>query len=197
MVIANIFGVFLFFYLIWWNLKDDYHYEKVFNLGFIGIFFYLISNLVSRFIDPIFWFWVTLLLMSLGFVLVVKKQKMKFFETLEAYFIGLMPWLIFYYLADSIKKSNLSSFIAFWVTLIYVFIYFYLKSHYRSFGWYKSGKVGIAGVLTLIIYFLTRLISSFIYNQTVSFAGRYEYFFSGSVSLLLIILMYNLYKEND
>ncbi len=197
MVIANILGLFLFFFLIWSSLKDDYHYEKVFNLGFSGIFAILLSNFVSRYIYQEYWFWITILFLTAAFLAVVKKQKMKFFETLEAYFVGLSPWLALVYLADSITKSSLASYVAFWASLIFIFIYFYFKSHYRSFNWYKAGKVGFSGIVTLLIYFLFRTIVSFFNNSVVSMAGKYEIYLSGSASLLLIVLMYNLFKSND
>lgn len=197
MVIANILGIFLFFYLIWRNLKEDYHYEKVFNLGFIGLSAFLLANFVSHFISGPFWFWILILFLLLGFLIVVKKQRMKFFETIEAYFVGLMPWIGLFYLADSVNKLSLASFVAFWITFILIFIYFYVRTHYRSFSWYKSGKVGFAGLFTLLMFFLSRVIGSLFYNNLVTMAGKYEIYLSGSASLLILVLMYNLFKEND
>jgi hypothetical protein len=197
MVIANILGIFLFFYLIWRNLKEDYHYEKVFNLGFIGLSAFLLANFVSHFIKGPFWFWILILFLLLGFLIVVKKQRMKFFETIEAYFVGLMPWIGLFYLADSVNKLSLASFVAFWITFILIFIYFYVRTHYRSFSWYKSGRIGFAGLFTLLLFFLSRVIGSLFYNNLVTMAGKYEVYLSGSASLLILVLMYNLFKEND
>lgn len=196
MLIANILGIFTFFYLIWRNLKEDYHFEKVFNLGFVGLISFFLSNFISRFVEGPFWFWITTLFLLLGFLIVVKRQKMKFFETMEAYFVGFMPWIGLFYLADSINKLRPASFVAFWITFICIFIYFYVKTHYRGFSWYKSGRVGFAGIFTLFLFFLSRTIASLFYNDLVSMSGKFEVYLSGSASLLLLVLMYNLFKEN-
>ncbi len=188
MIIANILGVFLFLYLFWKTLKEDYLYEQIFNLAFLILIGVLIGFITSNFIFKDYWFWMILLGSLLGFSLGVIKQKMKFFESLEGYAIGLLPWIGLFYLTDSIKHSSLSLFLASWAVVLTVFIYFFCKSHYRSFTWYKSGRVGFAGVIALIVFFITRIIFTF---------GSIEMYFSISATLLLSFLLYNLFKKND
>lgn len=192
MVIANIFGILIFLFLFWRTLKDDYHFEKIFNLGFLTIFSVLLSLLLNNFFPLNYWFWIVLISASITMFISAKRTRMKLFEIIEAFSISALPWLSFYFLEDSIKKSSLSSFLAFWTTLICIFIYFLIKSYYRSFTWYKSGRVGISGILTLLIFFLFRVVTSLFFPQVISFAGKIEPYLSGSTSLLLIFLMYNL-----
>ena len=47
MLIANIFGIFIFFFILWKILKDDYPYEKIFNLGFLIVFGFVLGFLIS------------------------------------------------------------------------------------------------------------------------------------------------------
>ncbi len=192
MVIANIFGILIFLFLFWRTLKDDYHFEKIFNLGFLTILSVLLSLLLNSFFPLNYWFWIVLISASITMLISAKRTRMKLFEIIEAFSISALPWLSFYFLEDSIKKSSLSSFLAFWTTLICIFIYFLIKSYYRSFTWYKSGRVGISGILTLLIFFLFRVVTSLFFPQVISFAGKIEPYLSGSTSLLLIFLMYNL-----
>lgn len=180
MVIANILGVFILFYMLWHVLKDDYQYEKIFNLGFLILFGYLLGLVVSRYILKDYWFWTILVGISIGFVFAIKKQKMKFFDVFEGTVIGLLPWISVFYLFDSIDKSSLKSFISFWLGLICIALFFFFKSYYRTFTWYRSGRVGFAGVLTAIIFFLIRALSS------------HELYLSGAVALILFLVLYKL-----
>lgn len=191
MIIANTFGILFFLFLIWRALKEDYHYEKIFNLGFSGLIAVLVAFIISSFIDGVIEFWIYVIFAVLIFLFSVRKQKMKFFECFEAYFIGFLPWITFLFLSDSVKYSSLSSFLSFWLALFSLFIYFFCKANYRSFTWYKSGRVGFAGVTSLIVFFVLRSVLNIVF-----FGVALDIFLSISASLLLFILMYNLFSKN-
>lgn len=196
MLIANIFGITLFFFLLWKRLKDDYHYEKIFNLSFIVFFGIVIGYFISKYF-PIYWFWIQIGLVSLSFGVSIARQKMKFFESLDSLIIGLLPWLSFTFLIDAIAKSSLSSFLIFWVGLIFISLFFFLDSHYRKFAWYKSGRVGFAGVLTAGLFFLSRVVLYLIYPQTISFVPNFEIYLSGTFAFAFFLLLYRLSVSND
>ncbi len=197
MIITHILGILIFLFLLWKTLKDDYQYEKIFSLGFVVLVSVAISILVLNFTPYLYWFWIMGTIMTISIALAIRKQRMKFFEVIEGFAISILPWLSFYFLNDSIQKSSLSSFLAFWLTLICIFIYFLLKNYYRTFSWYKSGRVGFAGISTLLIFFIVRMISSIFFPYIISFSGKSEIFFSGSTALLLGILLYNLYSKKE
>ncbi|MFZ3301335.1 MAG: hypothetical protein WA152_01320 [Microgenomates group bacterium] len=196
MLIANILGVTLFFFLLWKRLKDDYHYEKIFNLSFCILFGVIIGYFVSKQF-PIYWFWIQITSIVITFGLCLIRQKMKFFESLDSTVIGLLPWLSFTFLIDAIDKSSLSSFLIFWVGLIFIFLFFFLDSQYRKFAWYKSGRVGFAGVLTAGLFFLSRVILYLIYPQTISFIPNYEIYLSGTFAFVFFLLLYRLSVSSD
>lgn len=192
MLITNLLGIILLFFLLWKRLKDDYHYEKIFNLGFIIFFGLATGYFVAKSFVPSYWFWTQIFFVTASFLIGVIKQKMKFFESLDALIIGLLPWLGLTYLSDAISKSSLSSFLAFWITLIFVFLFFFLNSQYRKFSWYKSGRVGFAGITVAALFFLARIALFLIYPQTMSFAGGLELYFSGTFAFSFFLLLYRL-----
>lgn len=194
MIIANLLGISSLLYVFWKRLKDDYHYEKIFNLVFLIVFSFIISGAVLSFIPNIFSFWIVLVAMFLGFYIGIRRQRMSFFESFDSFVIGCLPWLGILYLFDTTKNSSLSSFIGFWFILICMFVYFYINATYKTFNWYKSGRVGIAGIVTAILFFVLRAISSVFMPNMVHTAGNYEIYLSASGALLLSILLYNLKK---
>lgn len=196
MLIANIFGLFILFYFFWKTLKDDYQYEKIFNLATTTSIGLCLSLIINYYIPNLYWFWIILFGFFISFEISVYKQKMNFFESFQGLTIGSLSWLGTIYLYDAVKNASLHSFLAFWVTSICIALYFFFNAHYRSFTWYKSGKVGFSGILTLIIFFILRTVASLISINVFSFAGKLEVFFSGSTALLLFILLYNL-ARND
>ena len=71
MVIANILGFFLFFYLYWKKLKDDYSSEKIFNSGFVLVLGILLGTLFSKYLFVAYWFWITLLTIAIAQLIVI------------------------------------------------------------------------------------------------------------------------------
>ncbi|MEK7472993.1 MAG: hypothetical protein AAB625_03060 [Patescibacteria group bacterium] len=189
MVIANLLGVFLFFFFLWKRLKDDYHYEKVFNLAVIILIGLSLGFFTSLKFFSDYWFWLEIVGVALGFTFVIKNQKIKFIESFEGLIIGLLPWLGLYYLANAILTYNLISFLYFWLVSVSVFLFFFFDTQYKKFTWYKSGRVGFSGIATLAIFFVLR--AGLFYNNTV------ELILSSVAALLLIILLYNLSRNND
>lgn len=189
MVIANFLGLFLFFFLLWKRLKDDYSYEKIFNLAVIILIGLLVSFLFSQKFLTGFWFWIEVVGIVLGFIFGIKSQKIKFIESFEGLVIGLLPWLGFYYLSDAILNYNLISFLYFWLTAISIFLFFFLDSQYKKFTWYKSGRVGFSGILTLAVFFILR--AGLFYNKII------EVCLSGTISFALFLLLYNLAKSKE
>src|SRR3989339_632177 len=140
MVIANILGILIFLFLLWKKLKEDYSYERIFNLATLILIGLLVGFLISKKVLPEFCFFLELIGVGIGFVIGVIKFKLNFFETFEGVVIGFLPLLTLFFLSDSIKNSSLSSFLAFWLSLICIFLFFLVDTYYRSFSWYKSGR---------------------------------------------------------
>jgi hypothetical protein len=88
--------------------------------------------------------------------------------------------------------SSLSSFLAFAFMLIMLFASYYFDTHYKRFSWYKSGRIGFAGVSVAIVLFLVRSAIAIFKVPVLSFVGRSELIISGVVTVVSFILLFNL-----
>jgi hypothetical protein len=195
MVIANILGILIFLFLIWKKLKEDYSYEKIFSLATLILTCLLVGFLISKKILPEFWFFLELIGVGIGFTIGILKYKLKFFETFEGVIIGLLPIVTLFFLSDSIKNSSLSSFLAFWLSLICIFLFFLVNTYYRSFPWYKSGRVGFSGVFIAGLFFLIRALISLFFPDVISLSGNFEGLISGTLAFILFLLLFNLSRS--
>lgn len=194
-IIANIVGLFSFLFVLWKRLREDYHYEKFFTLAFFTLSGFLLSAIASNYLFKDYWFWTESLGIIVGFAVGVWRQKMRIWESFDAIFVGLLIWLSLVFFADSVKSSSLSSFLAFWVTLFCVVVFFFFDAHYRRFSWYKSGRVGFAGLATSGVFFLIRSIVALFVSGVISFVGSWEGIISGSVSFISFLLLFNLSRK--
>lgn len=193
MIIANILGIALLFFFLWRSLKEDYQFEKNFNLAFITLFGFLFGSIVSHYIFKEYWFWIIVVSSFTFFSLSIVRQKMSFFEAFEGFVVGGLSWVSLVFLTDSINKSNLYSFILFWISLFCVALFFFFKNFYRTFNWYKSGRVGFAGVATASLFFLFRALYSFFVNtQVFSIVNNLDVYLSGAVAIIFFLLLYKL-----
>ena len=195
MFISSLVGILILLFLLWKRLKEDYSYEKIFNLGILILIGLLIGFLVSKKFLPSYWFFIEIIGILIGFTVGIIKLKLSFFESFEALVIGLLPWLTLFFLSDSIKNSNLSSFLAFWVSLICIFVFFLVDSYYRGFSWYKSGRVGFSGLFIAGIFFLIRALISLFFPNVVSLSGAFEIYISGTLAFTFFLLLFNLSRS--
>jgi hypothetical protein len=191
----NIIGFIIFLYLFWKRLKEDYIANQIFSTAFFSVIGLVVFYLISRkFFFP-WWFWSTLTGAVIGLSLGVWKYKLKYFETFEAASLGLFIWLSLYFLADAVTHSSLPSFIGFVVIVILVGLYHFFDNHYKSFIWYRSGKVGFSGLATSTVLFLIRTIVFLFLPNALSFVPKFEVYLSALASFLFAFLTYNLSRE--
>lgn len=194
MLIANATGLLLFLFLFWKRLKDDYQYEIIFNLSLYVLGGLGLGLLITNYFLNSYWFWIVALFIIFGFLIGIKKCRVRFYEAFDGLVVGLFSWLALFYLTNSIVNSNLFAFLAFWVTCLLIFTFFLLDSKYRSFYWYMSGRVGISGLLTLALFCLSRLIVSF-FKPTFISISPFEGYISGTFAFVLFLLLYNLSRK--
>ncbi len=193
-IAVTILSILIFLFLFWKRLKEDYSSEIIFKsamsiLAGIGIGW---SVAVNNF--PVWFFWTSFAGGLLGLVFALVRLKLRFYETLEALIISSLPWLGLIFLIDSANKGSLSSFLGFAAILIMVFISYYLDTHYKRFTWYKSGRIGFAGIIVAMIFFLVRTTIAIFKVTMLSFVGRSEVVISGTMVLASLVLLLNLGK---
>ncbi len=156
MLIANFLGITLYLYLFWKRLKEDYAPEKVFNLAVLVLAGVLIGKIVSVYFAVNYQFWVSFASGFIFYLAGIYRMKINFFESLDAITVSYLPWISLLFLTDAVKERSLYNFLAFWVCLVLIFIYFFLNANYKKFTWYKSGRIGFSGVVTLFLAFLVK-----------------------------------------
>lgn len=195
MVIANILGIFILIFLFWLRLKDDYHYEKIFNLVSFVLAGILIGFISLKFLPSVYLFWVYLIAIIASFTVGIIKLKIRFFESLDSLVISLLPYFGLYLLSQSIKNYSLSSFIGFWIVTVFVFLYFFVDANYRKFTWYKSGRVGFSGLLVAGLFFVVRSVLSVFFVDGPTIMGQLDIYISASFSFVSFLLLFNLAKK--
>ena len=189
---VSIFGILIFLFIFWERLREDYAGEIIFQSGtYITVGIGLGWAFATKFF-PDWFFWTSLLGGAAGLMLAIIRFGMKFYETLEAFSISLLPWLGLIFLSDSVIRSSLSSFLAFIAILIMVFISYWLDLHYKGFTWYKSGRIGFAGLAVAALIFTIRSFLAISRVTMLSFVGKYEAIVSGGLAFICFLLLFDL-----
>ena len=176
-------------------MKDDYASGIIFEVATYILLGIAVLYLVGLKLFPGWFFWTSIIGAAGGLALGILRFRLRFYESMEAVAVGLMPWLAFIFLKDSVVSSSLSSFLAFLSILLIIFIFYFLDTHYREFTWYRSGKVGFAGLSTLAIIFAARSAIALAGVRVLTFSGRFEAIVSGAMAFICFILIYNLSRK--
>lgn len=194
-ILINILGVVVFLFIFWKRLREDYSSEIIFKTSFDILIGILAGFLISLRFTPESFFWFAVLGAMIGLGLSIFRFRVKFYETFEAFIISSFPWISFVFLLDSITHSSFNSFMAFIAILIFVFISYYLDAHYKNFTWYKSGKIGFAGIVTLSLFFIVRSALAIFGINMISFVSlRFEAVISAAAAFVCFVLLFNLAK---
>lgn len=197
-ILINFLGIVVFLFIFWKRLREDYSSEIIFKTAFNILIGILIGFLIFLKFPLIGFFWPVFIGSLMGFSFSLFRFKIKFFETFEAFTIALFPWIGFTFLLDSVIHSSLNSFFAFIAILIFVFIAYYLDTHYKNFTWYKSGKVGFAGIVTLSIFFVIRSTLAIFEIHMISFVDlKIEAVISAAAAFICFILLFNLARIKE
>lgn len=197
MLIANAFAGIVGIYLYWKRLKEDYSAEKIFDSGLGILFFTLFVFFGSFHFLNQYWFGLTTISFVVILFLISNRVKIKYNEILDASLVLVFPLLSSFFFVDSVRRSSLSSFIAFWVLLVLIFFFYFLNTLYRSFSWYKSGKIGFSSLVVFGLLFIFRGLTSIFYKEVASFSGSLEVYISTSFVILFFLLLFNLARSKE
>ncbi len=189
-------GVLLFLFLFWKKLKEDYESETIFTSAFCILFGIAGGLLISVRFFPSWWFWLALLGSAVAFIIAVIRFKLKILETTEAWVVANLPLFGLAMLTDYIQKSTLFSGIGTILILVLFVSYFVIDKHYKSFRWYKSGRVGFSGLTILAVFFLLRSAVAVTFPDVLSFVGRIDTILSGVVSFACFLVILSLAKNS-
>lgn len=192
LILVNGFGLLAFAFLVWKRLKEDYSGQQIFtSVIYLALGFFIFCFVAMRIIYP-YWFWVGMVGLVLSGALGIWRFHLKTYELVEAVVIGFLVWLAIIFLTDSVINSSLFSFINFALLVGLSGFFYFLDNHYRTFAWYRSGKIGFAGLMSAGLFFLVRGIFAGLYPTVLSFANHFEVYFSAIASFIFFLLTYNL-----
>ncbi len=191
LVLALIVSIFTF----WKFLEDDYPDELIFTVIFTTIIFSGAGFIINLFFKTQFVFWISGFFLIFGFLFSYLRNKFpiyEFFEGLVRAAFFFFEVMLVYFMATKQSIVGLGVLV---INSIVIFIYFLLSKNYKKFTWYKSGKIGFAGITAAGIFFVVRGIVAFFALDFVSFAGRIEPLLAGSVSFIFFLILYNLSRQ--
>jgi len=194
-VLVGLVGVFIYLFIFWRKLKEDYVANQVFTTGLLSVLFGILAYIVSSRFLPVWWFWLSLIGFSGGLSLGIIKYHMRGYETAEAAGIAILPWMFLIFITDSIINQSVYSFLYAMTVVVAGVVYLILNNKYKEFSWYASGRVGFAGLTALGIFFLLRGVIAFIFPNMISFVGKIDTLVSGMVAFVLFLSVFNLARE--
>jgi hypothetical protein len=192
--ILIILGSLIFMFAFWRRLKEDYFENQIFTTGFYILFFVFLANIFSWYFAQAYWFLLSFIGIFIGLGLSTLRYKMRFFENVEATvsasFIPIMLILLY----DGIHSRHPEGFFGIAVIGLLIGIFYFLSTHYKRITWYKSGRIGFAGISVIGIFFLLRALLAVRFPNMISFV-EYEWLISGSVSLLAFLTIIYLSRK--
>lgn len=187
--------IFLFVYFR--KLKEDFLPSQIFRDGTIILFLTSLGAIISTAFVPGLWFWLSAIGFLIGFVVAIIRSRIPLFEGLEASTIGVFWLLFFYYLFQVIKIPEIPQFAGLLGIIFTFIIYLFFTFNYKRFTWYRSGKIGFAGLATLACFFLIRAITVLLFDNVLSLgSGRYDAIASGIVAFGLFFWLIRISLKN-
>ncbi|MBI1863819.1 hypothetical protein HYS03_01275, partial [Candidatus Woesebacteria bacterium] len=189
-------GILLSLFLYWRRLKEDYSSEIVFKSFFgmllSGAIGSLIFKMISSRIGSVFyfnpnelWFWGAFLGFVVSCLWITRKLDLVFFEIFEAALVSFILIFGFVFFNYAVENHEAFSLIVFLFVLALVALFFFLDKKYKTFSWYKSGKVGFAGIFCSSLFFLARSVVAITVPNVISFVGRIDSLISVSIAFIL------------
>lgn len=190
-------AIIMYLFLFWRQLKDDYPHQTIFTTSFYVLFGIAAFYLLSFFYREDLWFWFSGAGALIGFLISTLKYELKITETLDAAVIATNTIVIaaYFYLG-----SVAGDIVAYMLTIFHLSLYFlfwFLNENYKKFSWYRSGKIGFAGLVTLGFYFLVRSIVALYFPDMISFIGKEDAMISAFIAFVSFLALYNLSKQTN
>ncbi len=196
-ILINLCGSVVFLFILWHRLKEDYSHKIILDTGFLVIVGLILSQLISKFFLPAWWFWLAVGVGSLALGFSIYRNKLKLFETIDAAVSGIFPWLLLVFLYSSVSTKNIYTLGGFFVILAIYLLYHFLNSQYKKFSWYHSGKVGFSGLTTIGTFFLFRTFAGTLLTDMLSFVGKEDMFISGLLAFLAFLGVFHLSRQYE
>ena len=144
---------------------------------------------------PLWWFWLSIVFISFGFLIGIYRFKLRIFEVIEALVVSLLPLVAIVFLRNYLSTQSIYLLFASLVSLFLFVVFLVIDKHYKRFTWYKSGRIGFSGLTIFGIFFLIRAIVAVFLPSMLSFSGKYEVYLSAIVAFAAFLTLFNLARQ--
>ena len=195
MIVVSIVGASLFIFLFWRRLKEDYSSDIIFSTSLFTLLGIGLSLAISLYAFSNYWFWISVLGASVGLLTGIVKYNLRTYEVVEAAVVSILPWLGIVFFTYAVAYSSLISLVGMGIVVMCLVLFAVLNNHYKRLSWYKSGRVGFAGITTLGVFFLARALVAIVANDVLSFIERYEAIVSAAASFICFFVVFRLARK--
>lgn len=192
-LIFALFGLFLFSWTLWRNLREDYPSEQIFSFTLTVLLGATLGFWVATSYNPALSFWLSFLGGIVAGIYSMRRFAFRFFEVIDAVAPSWFWLSLFILLGLSLTRQEARLFLLLEAAASFLSLvsYWFLIKRYRRFSWYPSGKIGFAGMTSLAIYFVLRAIVEIVPTDMLSFFQS----LSGAIAsltsaLLLLVVVY-------
>lgn len=194
-------GGYVYLFILWRNLKEDYPSAQIFSIGIQTIVSVILGALLAQFLSPSLhfrflvarelWFWGAVGGYFLSFSILVSRAKMRYWEVFQYGFLGILS-AFFVLLLTLIPTSGVSALYPLVLIVISLGVFAVIQKNYRKFAWYRSGKVGLAGIVAAAVFFMGRAVIAASGLTMLSLAGPIDVLVSALIAFLLFFNAYNI-----
>lgn len=185
--------MFLFFF--WKQLKDDYIRNQIFSTAFSGLLFLGVGYFISFKYFGNLRFWLSLVGAVAGFAVGVVKYKLKILEVFEAAVLGLLSLFTVIFIGTLFVTGKIIYLFSFVVLTLLFILFHLLEKYYKGFTWYKSGRIGFAGLTVSGVFFLVYTIVAITLGSMISFVSNRDYLISFFLAILSFSFLVKLAKQ--
>jgi hypothetical protein len=191
-VLINLISIFIFLYILWYKLKEDYSPSLIFSAGFTIVILVVLVNLVALRFFPSYWFWVSFVGTILAVLISILKYKLSFYEFFDSIVISLHPWLGLIFLDKLASSLDASVLILVLQVIVTSILYLIFDKNYKSYSWYRSGRVGFSGFAVIGAFFILRSAIALGFGDMISFIGPKDAIVSAFVAFISFLALFNL-----
>jgi len=145
-------------------MREDYTNSQIFSYTLFSLLGSLAGLWLANTWIPELSFFLTILFFIGSSYFLLKHLSIKFFEYIDGFAISLFYFFLFFragqfldqvsYLSFGLNFTLILFILHMIVPIICISCFKYFLKNYRRFSWYPSGKIGFAGLTSLVIFLL-------------------------------------------
>lgn len=194
--VSLFFGALIFLFVFWRRLKDDFASEEIFKVAFVSLGLTFMLGIAATVYARQWFFWSSIIGLFIGGLIGVRKYKMYPAELAEAIVQSSLPLLLIVSIAVALVTNQVEMLFISMVIVLLMILFVIFDKYYKDFSWYKSGKVGFAGLATSCLFFALRAAIAYINADMLSFVPAVDVIISSVAALMFLIALVILARKS-